>query len=306
MNSEFIVFVLFVQCIIALSYGINARRKRILYPMEKMAITAFIPVFGLVIPYLGIVVRKTDGEGDLADVFDHSSEDIRNDIRYEKVIEMDKEVNYVPVEEALILNNSTVKRKLIMDTAKEDAYEYISFLKLAMADHDMETSHYAASIVMEVSRNLQEVIQKASVQYEKEKTDLDHLEIYSDIVGKYFRSGLLDEKNSKRYGATYSRLLGELIMNGRFTEKIFREKIETDIEIGEWNTLYEWIEKYREKYPESEHPYLLSMRYFYISNNKRGIDRVLVDLDRTHVNFSREGHEIVKFWSSREATTENK
>ncbi len=294
--NRYILLIFFFQLIVAILHGLWAMKKGHNMPLEKMAIIAFIPVLGLVIPYLGFLFPKKEGEGDLADVFDHNSEDIKNDIRYEKIVEIEKEVNYVPVEEALILNDSLVKRKLIMDTAQEDASEYLSFLKLAMADSDMETSHYAASLVMEISRRLQNIIQKSSVEYEKDKMNVDKLVKYIDNVGKYYNSGLLDENNERRYGILYSDLVEKLIGLDYFTEAIFKEKIETDIKLMTRSNILDWIELYNEKYPESEKPYLLKMKYYYITNNIEGINHTLKSLESSHVNITREGNEIIKYW----------
>ncbi|MBF4694203.1 hypothetical protein [Fusibacter ferrireducens] len=294
--SRYILIVFLFQLIIAALHGFRAVKKNKVMPLEKMAIIAFIPVLGLIIPYLGFLFPKKEGTGDLDDLFDHNSEDIKNDIRYEKLVEIEKEVNYVPVEEALILNSSSVKRKLIMDTAKEDASEYLNFLKLAMIDPDMETSHYAASLVMEISRELQNIIQKSAVEYEKDKTNVEHLAKYVENVGKYYNSGLLDENNERRYGVLYSGLIGNLIDLGYFTETLFREKIETDIKLMMHSNIFDWIKRYNEQYPESEKPYLLKMKYYYITNNMDGINQTLKTLKSLRVNITHEGNEIIKYW----------
>lgn len=295
--SKYVIYVFLSQLMIALIIGALAARKKQILPLEKIAIIAFVPIFGLIIPYLGFLFPKKEGDGDLTDVFDHNSEDIRNEIRYEKSIEIEKEVNYIPVEEALLLNNSSVKRKLIMDTARDEAYDYISFLRLAMSDRDMETSHYAASIVMEINRKLQTLIQKAATDYEKNNLDAKILFGYVEIVGKYYKSGLLDEGNEKRYGVLYSRLMGELINLEYYTEALFKDKIETDLKLNEYINLFHWIERYHEKYPESEKPYLLMMKYYYLTNNVDGINKILRSIENTHVNITREGYEIIKYWT---------
>ncbi len=302
--SEILLCILLLQLSVAALQGLNSRSNNQPFPFEKMTITAFIPVVGLVIPYLGFLFPKKEGEGDLADVFDHNSEDIKNDIRYERNVEIDKEINLVPVEEALLLNNNAVKRRLIMDTAKEEAYDYISFLKLAMADSDMETSHYAASIVMEINRKLQTLIQKSSAEYEKNKEDKENLARYAELVGRYYKSGLLDDINQSRYGRLFSKLIGELILGNYYSETLFRDKIETDFAIRDYSDIVFWIEKYREYYPESEAPHLLMMKYYYLTNNFQGIQSVLVAISNSHVNLTRYGNEIVKFWSERQRNQE--
>lgn len=296
---EYVAILMLFQILLALLIGLLEKKKYGVFPVERMAVIALVPGFGFAIPYFGRLFKDSGGDN-LTDIFDHSGQEISNDIRYEKRIEFDKETNLVPVEEALIMNNSIVKRKLIMDTAKEDAYDYISFLKVAMADQDMETSHYAASIVMEINRKLQNVIQEASVAYEHNKHETRNLENYTEIVGKYYHSGLLDDANERRYGYLYSKLLGELLQHKHYNEHLYTEKIVTDIRLMNYPEVFPYLEMYENRYPESETPYLLKMRYHYLTGNPDGIRSVLNKIDAVHVNLSRKGQEIIKFWSETE------
>lgn len=297
---KYVVLICIIQCLTALWLILNAKRKKVSVPMVYVAMLILMPVVGLaffLISWLYHMAAKETPD----DIFDHTWDIEENSLRYEKKIEFNKEVNYVPVEEALLLNNSSVKRQLIMDTVKEDAYDYISFLKMAMADHDMETSHYAASIVLETNRNLQNIIQGTAVAYENDKEDVEALENYTEVVGKYYKSGLIDAASEIRYGNIYSQLLQEHLNLKRYSENIFIEKIETDIKLGNFGEVLSDIELFRKKYPESENPYLLLLKYHYKQRNYEGIQGLIEDMDERHINFSRKGQEIINFWMNQEA-----
>ncbi len=296
--EKYLIIVYIIQLIIAFIIVLYSVIRRRSIPLEKIAILVLLPVFGLFIPYLGRIFPSEQKEGDLDDVFDHGVEDIRDDIRYEKMLEFEKEFNYVPLDEALILNNSSVKKELILDIAKADAMGHLEFLKLAMTDRDMETSHYAASIVMEVNRGFQEAIQNAVTKYSAEPENIDNLIRYVEVIGKYYHSGLLDENNERRYATQYSKLLDELLGRGYYTEKFFQEKINLDIEINELARIFDWIAFYKEKYPESDSPYLLMMKYYYFTKNIEGIKKVLEALENSHVNTTPKGEDMIKYWKS--------
>ena len=76
----------------------------------------------------------------------------------------EKELNNVPMEEALKINDYELRRKMVMDTLKEDnTLDYLNVLKEALENEDSETSHYASSIIM----LLQEKTQKQILAKEK-------------------------------------------------------------------------------------------------------------------------------------------
>lgn len=291
-----LIWLLAFQCGVALLYGLAAKKKKQPLPLEKIAITALIPMMGLFMPYLGLIFKNKEVEV-LSDTFDREEYRFRHDIRYLKKAEIEKEINTVPVEEALILNDSVTKRRLIMDTAKENAYDYITFLKLAIRDQDMETSHYAASLVMEIKRNLQNLIQSLSVAHGHDPDNLIVLEEYIQVVSKYYRSQLLDEKNQERYAYLYSQLLDAYLTKTTPSEHWLEEKIDVDFHLGHLKEIETWINVYYQSYPDSERPYLLLLKHYYHNGDQAKFDITLKALKGSHIKLSREGLSIVRYWS---------
>ncbi len=296
--EKFWIIFYIVQMIIAIVIVVKSLIAKKKIPLEKIAILILIPIFGLFIPFLGVLLPHKKQEGDLDDVFDHDVENIRNDIRYEKIVEIEKEINYVPLDEAIILNNASVKRELILDLSKNDARGYLGFLRLAMEDSDMETSHYAASLIMEVNRTFQSKIQKCIINYNADPTNVDNLKSYVDIMEQYYNSGLLDENNEQKYALEYSKLMGELLQSGYYSEKLFKEKINIDIKLDKLDNLFSWVSMYKEKYPESEAPYLLTMKYYYYMNDIAGIKQVLGFLEQSHINKTLKGEDMIRYWKT--------
>ncbi len=292
------ILVYIVQIILALVIVVKATLRGKGIPLEKIAIMILIPIFGLFIPFIGVIFHNKKDEGDLDDIFDHGVGDIRNDIRYERMVEFEKEVNYVPLDEALLLNDSRVKRELLLDVSKEDTMGYLGFLRNAMVDKDMETSHYAASMVMEINSRFQEIIQGYLLKYRANPNDVENLKGYVNIVGRYYHSGLLDNNNERRYANEYSHLLSDLLTCGYYTENLFKEKINLDIKLNNLAHLFEWIALYKERYPESEWPYLLMMKYHYSVNDTNGIRTVLKFLDDSYINKTLEGESMIQYWKT--------
>lgn len=291
-----LILILIIQMLLALGYGYRARKNGKPVPLEKMTITALIPIVGVIIPYTGRFFQFKTVEA-LSDVFTRDKFEFKNDIRYLKKSDIEEEINTIPVEEALILNSSNIKRKLIMDTAKENAYEYITFLKLAVKDQDMETSHYAASLIMEIKRNLQNLMQSLSVAHETNPEDLPIIEHYLDVVGKYYHSGLLDEKNEERYAYIYSGLLKKRLDKKANSDYWLEEKIEVDFRLQDLKSAEYWIDVYYREFPDSEKPYLLLLRYYYQIGAQDLFEKALRMLKDSHIKLSRKGLDIIRYWT---------
>lgn len=291
-----LLWILLLQCTLAVIYGIYARSKKRALPLEKMTVTALIPILGILIPYLGKVFsfKKVDS---LSDVFSQEEYQFKNDIRYLKKPRVEEEINTIPMEEALLINNGAVKRKLLMDTAKESAYEYINFLRLAISDNDIETSHYAASLIMEIKRNLQNSLQTLSVLHEQTPESSAILEEYLKVVEKYYHSKLLDEKNEERYAFIYSKLLEEQLILRTADEHWLEEKIAIDFKLKQYRSAEKWIDAYYKSFPDSERPYLLLLRHYYQYGNQVLFDKALRLLKDSHIKLSPEGLDMVRYWS---------
>ena len=73
-----------------------------------------------------------------------------SDIRYKR-IEVDDDSNEtitVPLEEAISVNNASVRRKLMMDILHRNPEEYIELLQMTRTADDTELTHYATTTMM--------------------------------------------------------------------------------------------------------------------------------------------------------------
>ncbi|MFC0905920.1 hypothetical protein ACFHWD_14685 [Clostridium sp. MT-14] len=278
-----------------LFYIINAenyRDKRI----YEFLIVLLIPVFGIAyFIFISIFKRfKSDSEG----VISNYSRYIRENIPYNVVRAgtMADEMNVIPVREALILNDSKIKRKLLIDVIKKNSTENIPILKKALENSDTEVSHYAAVAITEFRNYFINTIQKVSVEYENDKKNVDTLISYINIVKEYIKSGLLDKKSLKKYKYLYSKRLEELLEMYDLEEKYFVDKINCDMELGNYTSAKEYCIKFYEAHSDSDEAYVMQMKLYYVLKDFRNFKRVLDKLKQSSLQFSNKTLNIVRFW----------
>ncbi len=209
---------------------------------------------------------------------------------------LDKELNMVSIEEALILNDNSVKRNLMINILKSDAYMYLGLLKKALKDKDTETSHYAATAVSEIKRKLTLAIQEFQARKEKEKDNIFFLEAYSDVIRKYIESGLLDNKSLEKYSYLYSDILTDILKTDLAIEFYYEEKIKIDITLKKFDEAAEICREYMKVYKNSEKPFILLMNIYFIKKDKESFNEILSDLRNSNIKLQWESLAIVRYW----------
>ena len=116
-----------------------------------------------------------------------------SDIRYKR-IEVDDDSNEtitVPLEEAISVNNASVRRKLMMDILHRNPEEYIELLQMTRTADDTELTHYATTTMMEIQNKYELEIHKLSEEIKENPRELQVLKKYRKVLLKYIDSGLI-------------------------------------------------------------------------------------------------------------------
>lgn len=263
----------------------------------KMIIVLAMPFIGfLFLLITGFFENQTRARGYL------ESEPSHYDAHKKRVILPDtlnyeKEINTVPVEEALIINDSSVKRVLIIDLLKEDAEKYIGILKKALTDEDTETSHYAATAIAQIRQQFNTAIQDLNEKYCEDNTNIDNLIEFSDVLKKYLDSGLLDSKSYQKKLVLFSEVLEKLIEKYTPEEKYFIYKINCELDLGNSKAASIYCKKYKEVYKGSENVYLAYLKLFYSTYSYKSITDLIQKLKKSPDKISGDLLKSVRFWS---------
>lgn len=210
-------------------------------------------------------------------------------------INVEKEINIVPLEETLLINEKKIKRQQLIDTLKKDLSSNIDMLKIALKDEDIETSHYAASAVFELRRKLDLKIQAISVLYENNKSDQEVSREYARTLEEYLNSKLLEENRNKQLMATYSNVLEGLLSGGDNKPEHYTKLIGVLLERGNFERAGRYCRAYLEEH-ENEEAYLANLKYYYLLRDKKTFNLILKRLQKSPVKLSNKGLNIVRFW----------
>lgn len=263
-----------------------------------MTLVSFLPLIGWFLP--SIWPKKfISNEGKfLEDYMNEQTNDIEIELlTKEESVKREKELNVIPIKEALVINDFATRRKLMLDVLKKDTMQYIDVIKMAVLNEDSETSHFAVAAVMEVKRKLSLSLQRFSVEFEKNQQDTTVARSYAQVVKEYMASGFLDDQTLKKYKYIYIQAVGILIEHGQGEPEIYEEKMSVEMELHEYQEAEKTGLQYLEAYPLHEEPYLFLMEYYYRTKSKMKMQEILDELMNSTIQFSNRALTVVRYWS---------
>ncbi|WP_028609407.1 hypothetical protein [Paenibacillus harenae] len=287
------IYVLLSAALLALIY-----RKSVRDWMLRFVLVSVLPVVGWLFPvFLPGHMFKNRGEK-LDEYITKLHEDLTlGHLGIHRKIEVEKELNVVSIEDALIVSEHFERRRVMIDLLKQDSVNYLEVLQTAVSNDDTETSHYAVSAIMEAKRKLSLSIQELSVRYEQNKTDEYLLRTYAEVLKGFMRSGFLDERTMRKYMFTYIEVLEHLIANADHVEFAFKEKISTELKLGQYTDAEVSCLSYIDKYPHSETAYLSLMELYFTTKSVSKLQETVTLLKGSSVRLTNQGLTMVRYWS---------
>ena len=259
-----------------------------------MPLVFLVPVWGL--GCLLILEIRTRGKQEVhADV---GIEKLKiNDAVHRSILleEDSMEERVVPLEEAFLINEPSTRRELMMEVMYENPDDYVRQLKEARTNDDTEVVHYAVTALAELQKEYDLQFQELDWELEKNPDSEDILDRYIQLLNQYLASGI-PEGNARILNLrTYGNMLGKKLEH---TENIslWKQKIQVDLQIGEYGTAYEEIHKVLKQWVKEETGYLLLIQYYSAVHNREGIDSVMDMIRRRRIHLGPEGRQMIQFW----------
>ncbi|MED4583011.1 hypothetical protein P9578_09495 [Brevibacillus choshinensis] len=293
-----------IHILICLLYGLLGVRKN-----REEAVARFLIIFFL--PGAGLLLLL------ITNAFKHTAEKNAHDLELESELlklgkesrifrkaDLEKEMNIVPVEEILLVNDTSTRRKMLIDALKEQTIWQIRTLETALQNEDSETVHYAAAALTEMRRKLQLQLQDLSVKYEEDKQNLDVLKAYANVLKTYLGSTLLDERTTLKYTYTYSFVLESLLEVYQEEATYFVEKINCELASKSFDTAKAYCDWFHQAHPDNDLPYVMSLKLYYTLRRYDDFTAELKRLKSSPVRVSHNTLMIIRHWSQHEMEQE--
>lgn len=286
-----------ISFIVLLVYSMDAKRR-----LENYKIV-YISTIVILMPYLGIFFiiflnyypEKKDGQ--TIDDFEINTLGGGDKNSHYLNLNVEKESNIVPIEEALIINNNKTKRMLLIEALKQDIYLSSSFLKKAVNDTDTETSHYAAAALMDLKNRLMTGLQALSVKYEDNRDDPEISNAYAEVIKRYISSGMLDSRSIKKYRYLHVQILENINRLEPDKREYFVERINTELKLKEYAKASQTCARFMELHGNNEEPYIMTLKLCFTLSDTRKFKKTLEQLKDSQIKLSYSALNKLRFWT---------
>lgn len=295
--ERIIVVVLIVNIIASIAYLIS---KVVKGQKTAIAITLFFlvcPLIGFLIYYLPLIFLKVQGKGD----YDRDNLVKRLDVEKERVMPaVEKELNVIPVEDAMVISSNMEKRTLLLEQLKKDINTNYRVILPAGSDNDSESAHYVAAARMEVYRRKQVTLAAKKKEWEKEQDNQEKLKAYLDEMEKALDSNLLSDKEADVYKSEYCRIMEnmEKEKNVLFTPEEYSCYLSYLVDLEQY-TKAEAVWGNIKSENKNEKAYRTILQMYYNSKNEKNFYTCLEELKESKINLSADGLKLVRYWMER-------
>lgn len=255
----------------------------------------------LLIPYLGVLtglvvelLNLTHEQGTRP--IDMEPAQLEDDILWKSLKKVDEEGNLIPLEEALLINDYKTRREMILGALYDDPMKYLDILLVARHNDDVETSHYATTVISNAERNFHLNIQKLSYDVSQYPNDLELMDKYINLLSKYIESGLLEEYLLKNQRIRLSNILTKKLAIVPHDRETLILKLRNHLALKEKFEATEIVDKLKKYWPKDEQTWIEAIRVCVESHDREKLQEVIEEIRDNDIDWSFAGKEQIDHW----------
>lgn len=278
-----VLVVLYIILAVIYSYYIAVKEENLWRGAYTLVLCIGIPVAGFLFLWLTQMWEEQHKEKDYRE-FERGDEYQEDNLKLLQPVDVEKEINYVPMAEALSVTSFEYRRKMIMDLLNEDdTLEYLEVLRDALSNEDMETSHYASTVIMELQRKVQEELIEKEVEFEQHQMEEEPALRWEEFLFRVIESDLYDEQNLRRYYVKYRKVSDQLLKMEKPKEEVYNNRVQILLKEKNYTEGKIYTEQYLLAYPESEDAVLCMLKILIQEKNAEELETFIAGLSKRPV-----------------------
>lgn len=298
-----IFLVLLVNTLISLGYflcGFIITRKNKEKKLRKYIILSIFmflcPVAGPMLLGCGAVLYKIffDSSIDLAAItFSKERVDVleRPDV--------ETEINLVPMEEAIIIDDKENLRQLLLTVLRGDISKSINTVTKALNSSDSEASHYAASAIMDIMNEFQTTLQKFHAQLETDPNDKEVNQLFIEYLIKMLNTNFLSDMELKTYIYSLAQTCQDVYDYDKSNLKTiyYSGVINLLVKIDDIQTARIWVSRLQEEHPNEIETYRCVLRFYYLIHDKEQFFYHMNRLKKSDIPIDKDLLELIRIYN---------
>lgn len=293
--DKILLVIFIINLIFSVVYSLVVLRKN--GQLCYLVIFLTIPVFGFLMYLIPTLMTQKRQE------YSYDKESLVKRYKIEKqssLPDVNKELNLVPIKDAMAISSDEEKRALLLEQLKKDLYTNYKSILLANNDRDSESAHYAATAKMEVNRRMNEELMKVQAQVKEHLDDYSVMSLYMEKLFRYIESGLLSNKEAMIFKKEYcsrfediekDKVEKEYAQMARYYVAYMIDLDEIEQVIAFWDACTEDV--------RSEKMYMEMLKLFYTLKDRERFYETIDSLSQSEIELSADGLTTLRYWRNR-------
>lgn len=213
--------------------------------------------------------------------------------------DMEEEMNLVPLEEAIMIDDKDSLRQLLLTVLRGDVSKSINAVSKALNSSDSEASHYAASAIMDVTAEFQNTIQKFQAQLESSPKDREVNQLFIEYLIRMLNAGFLSELELKTYVFLLQHTCESAYQNNKDILKAtyYGSLVNLLSKIGELQLAVTWVERFQEDYPDHIEMYYCVLHFYFETKEKEKFFFYMNKLKTSDIAIDKELLELIRIFN---------
>lgn len=213
------------------------------------------------------------------------------------VPEEEEEMNLVPMSEALAVSHKTDQRRLLLQVLKTNSERSLGSVRLALESEDSETSHYAASAILDLTAKFEADAERMLKQVRENPDNLSATLNCAEELNAFLRQNVLSELEQKSYVYEAEGVYENLYLRHRerMESSHYLEITELLLRAGDIQAAEHWAERGMEEKELELDAYRAMLQVLYAKGDRQAFFQCLDKLKKSDVRFDEQMLEMIRF-----------
>jgi hypothetical protein len=256
------------------------------------------PIFGLIIFTLSQILAYVFKKTSIAWLNPEELSFNKEKIKIQLGDDLQRGLNKVPVEEALLEASNENMRKVLLDVLKTDIEGAVPILVDALNSDDSEVSHYASSALSDILAKFKRSQKIYDELYYANEFDQELQKDYINLLLKYLSFHILSEMEQNQYLELYEKLMTKRLHT--FRKEMIPEEYEECVLLllksNRPNQAKKWLATLIVEHPVHLSTWRAKIKFYYIQKEYILFEKTLRDLKNSSVFLDAETLEIVRYF----------
>lgn len=290
-----ILLVLHVLLAVVYAWDWYKDNEEIQEGIMRLVISLCLPLVGVLLFKLVDYFFENSPEAQMDELYLGKGE-ISDELHLLRPVNREAEMDKAPAIDTLKLGAYDYRRKMIMDTLKEeDTLDYITILKEALVNEDMETSHYASSVIMDLQERVQEGLTEQEKRFAAKPDSVKRQASLEHQLCRVIQSGVFDENSLVRYYARYGEISDLLLKRKEVKAEWYHNRIQIDLKIGANLHAKETAINFVKAFPDQEDAVVDMIQVCVRLYDRKTLDQFLAELKKMPVVLTSKSLQYIRF-----------